>query len=302
MDTYKFPKSPTPFAGEDLQALCDYTLLNKEKKEYHRGLDTVVPIHKQLLLEEAWSVPKTARAIAIYTDLVPESVKRICEYFESVSLLIIHNGDRQPILEEMVPFLEAYPRAHIYAQNNVVSHPRIHSLPMGIQNSMWREFMVAPIPLVEKKNLVIASNFGETHPSRAVLVKTLERAPFPGLFIPPRCAQEDYLWHLAESMYSLCPPGNAHDTHRLWESLYCGTRPIVLRTPFIERLLETCPHLPLEVLEGFDVVEAPLPLPLPLEKIDPPALYSIHRVLERTVQDAFTQSMNESQPYLRSKR
>jgi hypothetical protein len=58
----------------------------------------------------------------------------------------------------------------------------------------------------------------------------------------------------------MCPPGNAHDTHRLWESLYCGARPIVLRTPFIERLLETCPGFKLHILDSFDDVEPPAPL------------------------------------------
>ena len=269
IQTYKFPEFPTPFSGEDLQGLCDYTVLNKEKKEYHKELDTVVATDKQLFLEDSWSVPKRVHAIAIYTDLVAESVKRICDHFESVALLIIHNGDREPVLEEMMPFLEAYPRAHIYAQNNVVAHERIHTLPMGIQNKMWRELKPETMPPVEKKNLVVASNFGETHPSRAILVKTLGKKPFPGLFTPPRRSQEQYLWYLSESMYSLCPPGNAHDTHRLWESLYCGARPMVLRTPFIERLLETCPSLKLVVLDGFEVVEAPPPL----EKVDMPAVY-----------------------------
>ena len=269
LDIYKLPEFPTPFSGEDLQGLCDYTVLDKERKEYHKGLDTIISVDRQLRLEDVWSVPKTAHSIALYTDLVAESVKRIREHFESVSLLIIHNGDREPVLEEMMPFLDAYPRAHIYAQNNAVVHERIHSLPMGIQNRMWREFETSPVFPVGKKNLVIASNFGETHPSRAVLMKTLKKRPFPGLFIPPRSPQEDYFWYLSESMYSFCPPGNAHDTHRLWESLYYGARPIVLRTPFIERLLETCPSLKLVILDGFDVIEAPAPL----EKPETPLVY-----------------------------
>jgi len=260
MDTYKLPEHPIPFSGEDLQGLCDYTIINKEKKDYHKGLDIAVEPSRQLFLDTTWTVPKSVGAIAIYADLVEESVDTICSYFESVRLLIIHNGDTEPCGASMNIFLEAYPRAHIYAQNNVISHPRIHSLPMGIQNRMWRQLSAAHMPPMEKKNLVTATNFGNTHPSRAVLMKTLERAPFPGLFIPPRCSQEEYLCYLAESMYSLCPPGNAHDTHRLWESLYCGARPIVLRTPFIQRLLETCPGFKLHILDTFDVVEPPTPL------------------------------------------
>lgn len=36
-----------------------------------------------------------------------------------------------------------------------------------------------------------------------------------------------YYKGLQEHMYVLCPPGNGKDTHRLWESLYCGAIPIV---------------------------------------------------------------------------
>ena len=296
ISTYKFPETPTPFSGEELQGLCEYTVVNKEKKEYHRGLDDIVTPDRQLHLEEEWSAPKTAHTIAVYADLVAESVKRVCAHFESVTLLIIHNGDREPTEADMMPFLEAYPRAHIYAQNNVVSHPRIHSLPMGIQNRMWREAKVEPVFPLEKKNLVLASHFGTTHPIRAVLMKSLRENPFDGLFMPPKCSQEDYLWYSSESMYSLCPPGNAHDTHRLWESLYCSARPIVLSTPFIDRLLETCPNLPLVIVKEFETLEAPPPLK------DEKTTYSFYLYIEywRELFRTYTSlSTNEPPPCLR---
>lgn len=252
LETYKIPKYPSCFSGEDIQGLCDYTVLNKEKSESHKNLDEVVPLSRQLFLEDVWDIPKSINKLAIYTDLVAESVERICSYFHSIRLLIIHNGDKEPDTQAMMSFLEAYPKAHIYAQNNVVLHPRIHTLPMGIQNRMWRTIKMDTLFIDSKKNLVLASHFANTHPSRDLLLKTLQDKPFPGLFIAPHSSQEDYLWYLFESMYSMCPPGNAHDTHRLWESLYCSARPVVLRTPFIERLLETCPKLQLHTVEGFE--------------------------------------------------
>jgi hypothetical protein len=256
LDTYKVAKYAACFSGEDIQGLCDYTVLDREKREYHRGL----PLDNQLLLQEAWHVPKSVHAISVYADSVGKSVEAICAHFESVALLIIHNGDTEPPVEHMMRFLDAYPKAHIYAQNNVVAHPRIHSLPMGIQNRMWRDIEIGEIFPAEKVNLVFASHFGATHPSRSALVKTLIERPFPGLLMPRRCSQYEYFAHMVESMYSMCPPGNAHDTHRMWESLYCGATPIVLRTPFIERLLETCPGLPLRVVEGFELLEVPPPI------------------------------------------
>ena len=256
----KIPKYPLSFSGEDIQGLCDYTIINKEKKESHEGLNRIVSPSRQIFLEDVWNIPKSVNTLAIYTDLVAESVEKICSYFDSVRLLIIHNGDKEPDAQGMMSFLEKYPKAHIYAQNNVILHTRIHTIPMGIQNSMWRTIKMNTCFLDAKKNLVLASHFADTNPSRLILMKTLKEKPFPGLFIPPRSSQENYLWYLIESMYSLCPPGNAHDTHRLWESLYCGARPVVLKTPFIERLLETCPKIRLHIVEGFESFDEFKPL------------------------------------------
>jgi hypothetical protein len=273
LETYKISKYPLCFSGEDIQGLCEYTLINKEKKDSHKGLDDIVAPSRQLFLEDVWDIPKSVNTLAIYTDLVGESVERICSYFDSVRLLIIHNGDKEPDAQGMMLFLETYPKAHIYAQNNVVLHSRIHTLPMGIQNRMWQPIKMHTLFIDSKKNLIVASDFANTHPSRDILLKTLKEKPFPGLFIAPRSSYEDYLWYLFESMYSLCPPGNAHDTHRLWESLYCSARPVVLRTPFIERLLETCPKLPLHTVEGFESFEEFKPI----EQVE---AYSVYLYLE----------------------
>jgi hypothetical protein len=36
-----------------------------------------------------------------------------------------------------------------------------------------------------------------------------------------------YYKGLQEHKYVLCPPGNSKESHRMWESLYCGAIPIV---------------------------------------------------------------------------
>lgn len=52
---------------------------------------------------------------------------------------------------------------------------------------------------------------------------------------------ERYFFHLANSHFSVCPPGNGIDSYRIWESLYLGTTPIVLRSHFTERLAQFFP-------------------------------------------------------------
>jgi len=245
------------FSGEDFLTLCDYTVLSRKKKEYHKGLDTQVPVSRQLFLDEPWTAPTYLTSVAIYAGLVKESLEPICRYFEDVKLLLIHNGDDEPVYEDLRIFLNKYPDAHIYAQNSSLNHSRIHTLPMGIQNRMWRNMEIARIFHVEKENLVFVSYMNYTHPSRAQLIKGLLKFGFPGLHILPKSSQDIYLWRMAESMYTACPPGHAHDTHRLWESLYCFSVPIVLDTPFIQALLRSCPRLPLHRVADFDRLEPP---------------------------------------------
>jgi Exostosin family len=43
-------------------------------------------------------------------------------------------------------------------------------------------------------------------------------------------ARMQYLTDIAQSKFTLCPRGNGVDTHRLWESLYLGSIPIVIDT------------------------------------------------------------------------
>jgi hypothetical protein len=46
-----------------------------------------------------------------------------------------------------------------------------------------------------------------------------------------KSARLNYLQKIARSKFVICPPGNGEDTHRLWETLYVGSIPIVLYNP-----------------------------------------------------------------------
>ncbi len=245
------------FCGEDLEALCDCVVLTKEKEEYHGGLEHLIPRRNWVFLDDAktWGVLAQAQIVFIYEDLFAEALPQILERLVSVRLLVLHNADTEPCAEAMGLFLKRWPTAHIYAQNNVVKHPQIHSLPMGIQNRMWRQGDLEVCAAgAEKQYLALASHFAATHPVRADLVRSLTERPFEGLYVAPRCSQEEYFRSLLVSAFSFCPPGNAHDTHRLWESLFCGSIPIVQTESFIARLLETLPSLPLLVVGRFEEV------------------------------------------------
>jgi len=79
-------------------------------------------------------------------------------------------------------------------------------------------------------------------------------------FVPFFADHGAYLDALSQHRYCICPEGNGSDCHRTWECLYLGVIPIMLRTPFSERLARHVrPHHYIHLLnEWTDLDEAEL--------------------------------------------
>lgn len=239
------------FAGEDFQGMCDCTLLTREKYDYHQFLTQSVPTENLLFLEESWSTHRDAARVFAYTDDLDEAIKRACDYFSGPRLFMIHNGDTEISFEEVFPLLNTFPSIQIFLQNNTLDHPRIRSLPMGVQNKMWRPFnpnipYTPSYDLANKTIRVLSSHFGASHPIRKQIVD--EVASIEDVCILSRCNFSEYIEKTKAAIFSICPRGNAQDTHRLWETLYSHAIPVVIDGPFIQQLKKTL-CLPLCIVE-----------------------------------------------------
>jgi len=256
---YPKPVMIVPLAGEHFQNLCDVTIINNEKYEYHRYLENFVPIDKLLFLEKDWNMKsplRNAKRVFLYQDLVEKSLEKVVEYFQDIKLLVIHNGDETVPLHLFKNCFEKFPEVHIFLQNNTHDHPRIHSLPMGVQNKMWRkrETLFAykeENPINEKSILAFCSWLGTTDPIRKTLRDFLEANQFEGLQLGKKMNEKEYDSMLNRSIFSFCPRGNAYDTHRFWESLYAAAIPIVAKDSFIDQLQNHFPSCEMVVLDSF---------------------------------------------------
>ena len=241
------------FAGEDFQSLCDCTVLTREKYEYHQFLTDYVPKERLLFLDDSWSTHRDAARVFAYTDDLDEAIKKACDYFSGPRLFMIHNGDTEISFKEISPLLEKFPSVQVFLQNNTIDHPRIRSLPMGVQNKMWRPFnpnipYTPSYDLANKTICVLSSHFGASHPIRKQIVHEVSSMNKDGLCILSRCSFSDYIEKTEKAIFSICPRGNAQDTHRLWETLYSHAIPVVIDGPFIRQLIKTL-HLPLCIVE-----------------------------------------------------
>ncbi len=130
-----------------------------------------------------------------------------------------------------------------FSTNIEYNHPDLKSVPLGItnntnethvhpiygDNSLFFDVLKEPF---QKKNLLYMNFDENTYPQ--------ERRPLKAAFAgkpwvtegkpePTREGRRRFLQDIYRSKFVLCPRGNGIDTHRLWETLYMRSIPIVKR-------------------------------------------------------------------------
>lgn len=143
-------------------------------------------------------------------------------------VLIIGNSDR-----DFYDFPQNLPKSvvSVYLQNSFISDGFFRTLPIGLENiRVGRNglpFLFSRIFLyIPKKNITLVGPFSPTHTEREKLkdLKCEEIKILNERMSPVRMAYHQY-----RHKFIAVPRGNGVDTHRLWECLYRGSIPILLR-------------------------------------------------------------------------
>ena len=79
------------------------------------------------------------------------------------------------------------------------------------------------------------------------------------IILSEKCDFKTYLSNLNHSYFSICPEGNGIDTHRIWESLYLKTVPIVTKSINIE-FYKNYPILIIDDWNSFDLKDITISL------------------------------------------
>jgi hypothetical protein len=159
-------------------------------------------------------------------------------------ILISHNSDGN-ILRDSIRYEDASlslaPSNLIkwYGQNVCVDDPRLQSIPIGLENSQWfpeikkikklENILKTP---KQKINLIYANFDISTNIEER---STAYKVCMPLNYVTKNFGKngenyDNYLENLRHHDFVLCPAGNGEDTHRLWETLYAGSIPIVKKT------------------------------------------------------------------------
>ena len=165
--------------------------------------------------------------------------------------------------------------ANIFAQNCICNDERIMSIPLGIENKNWREdgFPSNDVSLLQqyfsKQSNILTRNYKilaafslHTAPkARSYCLKSLLSNPdvyMPRLSTKKRDINsiKDFYEDLINSQYVICPPGAGIDTHRFWQALYLGCKPIILKSQLLPYLDLDIPNDVFVSLDTWDALDS----------------------------------------------
>lgn len=163
--------------------------------------------------------------------------RSLCPLFSPKQFhIIVHNSDRPFGILQLGLLLPI--SKHLYAINTTIEHPRLTTIPLGFvdkQLPFLASFERTEVP----RDIEIYANFTQTtnDDKRYTCISSFKDNPRvtwrSGLSVP------EYYADLCRSQFVLCPEGTGIDTHRVYEALFCGATPVVLRNslaPLYERL------------------------------------------------------------------
>jgi len=162
---------------------------------------------------------------------------------------------------------------HIFAQNNVTTNDKVTSIPIGVdfhtiayRNGGWME----PETSVYNQNMLLDHISRNSKPTTSRIPRAFVDFQYSNTMRADQHRYLDFgfdrmdvfrtlkrndvidytdfmkrsdLWKKkSEYAFSICPPGNGIDTHRLWEDLILGCIPIVFTSP-LDKLYSDYPIL-----------------------------------------------------------
>jgi hypothetical protein len=244
--------------GERIQQIADMYLGTANDFMYNPVI--FEQIEKHQILDDIDSKFDNPPTLFLYAHLLKPFAEKIY-FFMNPFTLITHNSDANLIDSDpaVQKILESDKLVCWWGQNLCFIHQKMRFLPIGLANTMWDHGKVENfIGVSTNKTEDIYFNFNiYTNREKRESCYNLFKNQLP--FLPMLPVAEN-VKRLAQYKWCICPEGNGVDTHRLWEAMYLGCVPIVLRSPFIDALMHyTGGELPIYVVNSWNKQISELP-------------------------------------------
>jgi hypothetical protein len=201
-------------------------------------------------------ISKQPSKIFLFTNWVRPFIENILPHINFNFKLVTHNSDA-PVASHCLPILNDNRLIHWYGMNCSIEHPKLTPIPIGIANEKWphgkKEILKKVINTnVERKNRIYCNFNAYTSPLRQGIKEMLSVNPFIDID-NSSLSFEEYLLKLKSYKYVISPPGNSVDCHRIWESIYVGTVPIILKNIATNTFSDNLPIITLNTFINLDM-------------------------------------------------
>lgn len=234
---------------------------NFQKENKHSDV-TILEEKNEKNINYVWYISnnfkiKSNSIIFCQADVVEHffSVLKNYEKLENI-ILITHQSDRK--ITKKVFNLKPEFVSKWFATNVCFSHPDLIPIPIGVNNSFYKinpnsEDIIKAISKKNEKKINKAYVNFNINTKQFHRLHTIKMAKSSNFFYHQneKLNKEDYLIELAKYRYTLCPWGNGFDTHRVWESIYLGSIPIIK----YHRAYKHVDNIPLSVVKSFKNLE-----------------------------------------------
>lgn len=225
----RWRRNSSPYiSGDAFADLCDFVYNPPNWRSFRRN----VPIYD-------------AKTIFCKSHELQEMLDR---YTEEINATVIICGNSDFEFHSMPLNIPNSTRA-LFLQNSFISDNEfVFTIPIGLENFRLGvngnpKFILDSAVFKNPKKKVLFGPFSPTHPIREIVRQRFNQDDPQWEFVSERLSPKNYDTLSRQFHMIAAVRGNGVDTHRLWESLYRGLTPIVLKDHWWDSLQEFFPQV-----------------------------------------------------------
>lgn len=177
------------------------------------------------------------------------------EYGDSITAKVLVTGNSDKNFEQHTSLPESI-KLWLCQNNAVGEDSRIKTLPIGLENlRLGRTGQIKYHKLYSKEKIrdsVLVPPMSPTNEIRRRVIQQIQNPRNEFTVSNSLLDENSYFELVRRYQFILCCEGNGFDTHRLWETLYQGSFPVVLRTKWSSTLESL--RLPILYIDNLDEI------------------------------------------------
>lgn len=155
--------------------------------------------------------------------------------------LVIAGGSDHDVTEIELKKMVNNPSVIFFVQNlQFEEKANVKLLPIGVQDLKWASsglpWNFSKRLAKEKRQKILIGPFSPTHPERNDCIR-YGRVALNCDVLEKKISTYAYAKISASYSFVACPRGNGLDTHRIWETLYRGSFPVMIKSSFSKVLI-----------------------------------------------------------------